>query len=93
MGIANSHALASTRSNLFGLNPSAPALYGEDPSTNCQWLEDLGFSVRQSGQKHWVVTHSNPLPELHFYSDSELAQFASYKAQHYARHLLPEHRT
>ncbi|MBK1872674.1 MULTISPECIES: hypothetical protein [unclassified Marinobacter] len=93
MGIANSQALTATRSNLFGLNPSAPALYGEDLNTNRQWLEDLGFSIRQSGQKHWVVTHTNPLPELHFYSENELAQFASYKGHHYAKHLLPENRT
>ncbi len=93
MGIANSHALAATRNNLFGLQPNAPSLYEEGGKASRQWLEDLGFSVRQSDQQHWVVTHHNPLPELHFYSARELAQFASYKAHHYAKRLLRENRS
>jgi len=93
MGIANSHALPATRNNLFGLQDKPASLYGEDLTTNRQWLEDLGFSVQQPDMEHWVVTHKSPLPEFHFYSEHELAQFASYKAHHYARHLLPEKRT
>ncbi len=93
MGIANSHALAATRNNLFGLQSSAPSLYGEGVNISRQWLEDLGFSVSQPDQEHWVVKYHNPLPELHFYSERELAQFASYKAQHYAKRLLSENRT
>ncbi|WP_417545765.1 hypothetical protein [Marinobacter sp.] len=93
MGIANSHALAATRNNLFGLQSNVPVLYGDGLNTSRQWLEDLGFSISQADQEHWVVTHHNPLPELHFYSERELAQFASYKAHHYAKRLLPENRT
>ena len=54
--------------------------------------EDLGFVVSQADREHWAVTHHNPLPELHFYSERELAQFASYKAHHYAKRLFPENR-
>tara|TARA_R110002094_G_scaffold141661_2_gene132180 strand:+ start:3987 stop:4439 length:453 start_codon:yes stop_codon:yes gene_type:complete len=93
MGIASSHALAATRNNLFGLQSNALPLFGEGVNISSQWLEDLGFSVLQPSQEHWVVKHHNPLPELHFYSEHELAEFASYKAHHYAKRLLPENRT
>lgn len=92
MGVANTHGLAATRNNLFGLQPNTPSLYGEGLNTSRQWLEDLGFSVSQPDPEHWVVTHHNPLPELHLYSERELAQFASYKAHHYAKRLFPENR-
>lgn len=93
MGIANIHGLAATRNNLFGLQSNVPSLYGEGLNVNRQWLEELGFFVSQTDREHWVVTHHNVLPELHFYSKRELAQFASYKAHHYAKRLLPENRT
>jgi len=93
MGIANTRGLAATRNNLFGLQSNVPSLYGEAPDTSSKFLADLGFSVRQPEQEHWVVTHHNPLPELHFYSERELAQFASYKAHLYAKRLPMEHRT
>ncbi|HDZ40005.1 MAG TPA: hypothetical protein ENH62_17325 [Marinobacter sp.] len=92
MGIANCHAPTATRNNLFGLQSNAPALCAEGLNTSRQWLKDLGFSINQSGQEHWVITHHNPLPELHFYSERELAQFASHKAHHYAKRLFTEDR-
>lgn len=90
MGIAHIHNLSATRNNLFGLHASAVPLYSESLGITHQWLQDLGFSVDQRDQDHWVVTHQSPLPELHFYSKRELAQFASHKAQHYAKRLLLE---
>ncbi|MBL1272796.1 MAG: hypothetical protein ACI92B_001998 [Marinobacter maritimus] len=93
MGIANTHGLAATRNNLFGLQSNVPSLYGEGLDISSKFLANLGFSVSQPAQEHWVVTHHNPLPELHFYSERELAQFASYKAHLYAKHLPPENRT
>ncbi len=93
MGIATTHGLAATRNNLFGFQTNVPSLYGDGLYISYRWLEDLGFSVSQPGHEHWVVTHRNPLPELHFYSERELAQFASYKARHYAKRLLPENST
>ncbi|GGE69493.1 hypothetical protein GCM10011533_22320 [Streptosporangium jomthongense] len=84
MGIANIHALAATRNNLFGLQPDAPSLFNAKDKTSQQWLQDLGFSVNRTDAEHWVITYNKPLPELHFYSERELEQFASYKAHHYA---------
>ncbi|WP_297796560.1 hypothetical protein [uncultured Marinobacter sp.] len=55
-----------------------------------QWLDDLGFQVNREQQDHWVVTHTHPLPELHFYSEIELERFATGKAHHYAKRLLRE---
>ncbi|MBK1852011.1 hypothetical protein FE845_11720 [Marinobacter sp. 1-4A] len=93
MGIANNHAQAATRNNLFGFQPNVPSLFEDGGKTSHQWLERLGFSVNTVDQEHWVVTHHTTLPEIHFYSVRELAQFASYKAHHYAKRLLPENRT
>lgn len=92
MGIANTQSLVSTRNNVFGFQSGTLFLPEESAKSNCQWLADLGFSVSLTEPDHWIVTHKNPLPELHFYSERELAQFASYKAHHYARRLLPETR-
>lgn len=94
MGIANIQSLAATRNNLFGLQPGLPLLFGEAANTSHQWLEELGFTITrpEAEHAHWVVTYRNPLPELHFYSERELAQFASYKAHHYARRLAHEER-
>lgn len=49
-----------------------------------KWLENLGFDVRQVIPEHWIVTHLSALPELHFYSVSELSQFAAHRAHRYA---------
>lgn len=92
MGIAHTHNLAATQNNLFGLHSGAVPLYTETLNFTRQWLKDLGFSINQQDQRHWVVTHQAPLPEMHFYSEQELAQFASHKAQHYAKRLLLENR-
>ena len=93
MGIAHIPNQTATRNNLFGLHSGAVPLYTETLCITDQWLKNLGFSVDQRDQEHWVVTHQSPLPELHFYSERELAQFASHKARHYAKRLLLESRS
>ncbi|MDX1598300.1 MAG: hypothetical protein R3295_06530 [Marinobacter sp.] len=55
-----------------------------------QWLDDLGFQVNREQQDHWVVTHTRPLPELHFYSEIELERFATGRAHRYAKRILRE---
>lgn len=94
MGIANAHLSppAATAKDLFGLQVCpTPLLKGMDVTR--QWLQDLGFSIDEQKPEHWVLKHSAPLPELHFYSASELEIFARHRAHHYARRSLSENRT
>lgn len=63
------------------------------PRTIWNWLENLGFVIRQPMSGHWIVTHSRTkYPELHFYSIAELGQFAAHRAHRYARPLSREER-
>lgn len=76
---------SATRKDLLGVGH----LSGMKPGRNGavmtrQWLVDLGFHVDQAGPRHWVLTLSTPLPELHFYSEAELEQFAASRARQYA---------
>ena len=93
MGIANAHLSPpkATAKDLFGLQAlDTPLLKGMEVTR--RWLEDLGFSINEPNPEHWVLTHSGPLPELHFYSDSELEMFARHRAHHYARRSFEEKR-
>ncbi|MBL3557591.1 MULTISPECIES: hypothetical protein [Marinobacter] len=79
----------ASRKDLLGVS-HAP---GRPPMSNCsawKWLKNLGFEVRQVLPEHWVVTHSRTSPELHFYSNSELSQFAAHRAHHYAETFTRE---
>ncbi|WP_273209078.1 hypothetical protein [Marinobacter subterrani] len=93
MGIANTHlsALPATSKDLFGLQACATPLFKGMDVTR-RWLEDLGFSINKVNPEHWILTHSAPLPELHFYSDSELEMFARHRAHYYARRSFKEKR-
>lgn len=55
-----------------------------------QRLADLGYHVHRVGPQHWVLTLSTPLPELHFYSEAELKQFAANRARQYANAHIKE---
>lgn len=81
----------SSRKDLLALNhvPATPVTLKGMRAT-LQWLNDLGFRVDREQQDHWVVTHTNPLPELHFYSEIELERFSTGKAHHYAKRILRE---
>ncbi|MGM0769007.1 MAG: hypothetical protein ACQEV6_13370 [Pseudomonadota bacterium] len=83
----------SCRKDLLGLasRPEHPALLTGCRATT-QWLTDLGFRIDHRCPGHWVLTHSHPLPQLHFYSEEELARFASGRAQAYAKRILRETR-
>ncbi|MBE02894.1 hypothetical protein [Marinobacter lutaoensis] len=71
---------------LSGPDDTAPT----SPRATRQWLDALGFRVNRHGPGHWVVTHQRALPEIHLYSESELARFARDKARHYVTHPHPE---
>lgn len=93
MGIANTHLAPppATRKDLLGLQAcAAPLLKGMDVTR--QWLADLGFSMSEPAPDHWVLTHSTPLPELHFYTAHELELFARHRAHQYARRSFRENR-
>ena len=94
MGIANSHlsAPAATTKDLLGLQTCSATLFKGMDVTR-QWLRDLGFSISFPTPEHWVLTHSAPLPELHFYSASELELFARHRAHQYASQSLREKTT
>lgn len=81
----------SSTKDLLALNhvPAMPVTLKSMRAT-LQWLDDLGFRVDRKQLDHWVVTHTNPLPELHFYSEIELERFATGKAHHYAKRILRE---
>lgn len=81
----------SSRKDLLALNhaPAMPVSLKGLRAT-LQWLDDLGFRVNREQWDHWVVTHTHPLPELHFYSEIELERFATGKAHHYAKRILME---
>ena len=91
MGIADKHlsASAATNKDLFGLQADATPLFKGMDVTR-RWLEGLGFSINEPAKEHWVLTHSAPLPELHFYSTSELEMFARHRAHQYAKKSLKE---
>lgn len=93
MGIANTHLSPppATQNDLLGLGDSTEALLKGMDVTR-QWLDDLGFSIHAPNPGHWILTHSAPLPELHFYSALELETFARHRAHHYARHSFRENR-
>lgn len=73
----------ASRKDLLGVghNPGLTPMTANAAGT---WLHGLGFESRQVSPGHWIVTHSKALPELHFYSVSELGQFAAYRAHRYA---------
>ena len=94
MGIANAHLSPppATANDLFGVQAFTTSLLKGMDVTR-RWLEDLGFSINEPTQEHWVLTHSAPLPELHFYSALELELFARHRAHHYARRSFEEKRS
>lgn len=82
---------SATRKDVLGVGrlPEMKRSYGGAAATR-QWLTDLGFHVHQVGPQHWVLTLSTPLPELHFYSEAELEQFAASRARQYAKAHIKE---
>ena len=74
----------ASRKDLLGVGQN-PGLAPVPASIARKWLENLGFVVRQVLPGHWIVTHSAPLPEFHFYSVPELSQFAVHRAHRYAK--------
>lgn len=90
MNMPANQKLTGSRHNLFGFKPTSAALARSAPDTTRQRLAALGLSVRQREPGHWLVTRCTALPELHFYSELELAQFATDKASHYACRSTPE---
>lgn len=81
-------ALSSDLQQPASHSQQAVVLKGSRATT--QWLTDLGFRISLRRPHHWVLTHTGPLPEWHFYSDAELERFATGKAHEYARRLLKE---
>lgn len=79
----------ATRKDLLGVSHSVGVASMTSRNTQ-QWLKNLGFEVRQIIPQHWIVTHPETSPELHFYSDSELSQFAAHRAHHYADSVTRE---
>lgn len=75
--------LPASRKDLLGVSHTA-GLAPMTSRTASKWLENLGFEIRQVIPEHWIVTHPRTSPELHFYSDSELSQFAAHRAHRYA---------
>lgn len=73
----------ASRKDLLGVGHN-PGLAPMTIRTAWKWLDNLGFEVCQIIPGHWIVTHSGALPELHFYSVSELSQFAAQRAHRYA---------
>ncbi|MCK7552594.1 hypothetical protein [Marinobacter goseongensis] len=80
-----------SRKDLLALSThlQQPAVLKGNRATT-QWLTDLGFRISQRRPHHWVLTHTDALPEWHLYSDAELEGFATGKAHEYARRLLKE---
>ncbi|MEX2475706.1 hypothetical protein [Marinobacter sp.] len=88
-----SPAPRASSKDLLGLAASLkPYALLSGSETTIQWLTDLGFRVSQRHLKHWVLTHTNQLPELHLYSHLELKRFATGKAREYAKRTLKETR-
>jgi hypothetical protein len=90
MGITNNPAFSASQNNLFGFRPPSVKLAAKHPDQTRKDLAILGLSVCQCESKHWMVTHRATLPELHFYSEWELTQFANHKAHQYANQPLTE---
>lgn len=83
--------LKNSRKDLLGLDAEPyPLRLATGFGTTVQWLTDLGFRIEQRRPDHWILTHSRPLPQLHFYSDDELDRFASARAPAYAKRILKE---
>ncbi|MBD3656787.1 MULTISPECIES: hypothetical protein [Marinobacter] len=61
-----------------GIRHSLPALHG--------LLSDLGFHIITCNPGHWLLRLHQALPELHFYTEAELAHFARHRARRYAQH-------
>jgi hypothetical protein len=97
-GITEPSSIGVSRKDLLALsiNLQQPASHSQQADVlkssraTTQWLTDLGFRISQRRPHHWVLTHTGPLPEWHFYSHAELAGFATGKAHEYARRLLKE---
>ncbi|MEP1214393.1 MAG: hypothetical protein ABJM11_14120 [Marinobacter sp.] len=79
----------ASRKDLLGVSHS-PGLAPMTNRTAWKWLENLGFEIRQVIPEHWIVTHPGTSSELHFYSDSELTQFAAHRAHRYAETFTRE---
>ncbi|KAA1171266.1 hypothetical protein FWJ25_16720 [Marinobacter salinexigens] len=91
MGIANTHLKppVSTRKDLLAVGLSITAV-NKGTGASQSWLRDLGFVITEKAEDHWILTHTSALPELHFYSEQELEQFARHRAHHYAKHSIQE---
>ncbi len=77
----------ATRKDLLGVGeavsatgnrPGLPAVHG--------LLTDLGFHITTCKPDHWLLRFHRALPELHFYTEAELAHFAHHRARRYAQH-------
>lgn len=75
----------ASRKDVLGVGQSlAPGVETPPVHTVSKWLESLGFVISQVAPRHWILTHSSSLPELHFYSLAELGQFAAQRSHQYA---------
>lgn len=83
------HPLAS-RKDVLGLAQAHPWGHASGPEKVRQQLASQGFRITQPQPGHWVLTLTSPLPELHFYSELELAQFAGIQAINYSTHYSGE---
>ncbi|MBN7769761.1 hypothetical protein KUV44_04825 [Marinobacter daepoensis] len=73
----------SRKKDLFRL--SGPDT-GHKPQSHLAAMKALsreGIRVIPIGPGHWVLRGSQPLPEIHCYSEQELQRFANSTARHY----------